>query len=669
MIDIWSGQFKSFAARFFIIGATMGPLVGICEAALLYSRPQYSGLLSANVGDLIWFLTPLVDLLVFGLLGLALGLAADIRRPPTPWRIAFLAGTGIGAVGACILYEVVRLLLRAGEHWSSSQKVIMLITTFVMIVCAALLGFRIWWNRLEKVFDPEKGWPLGKLAKTIVVATLTLLLGLTSCYFIRLPSSAGDRRPDLGGPRRKPNFVLISLDAVRADHFSSYGYNRPTTPNLDRLARQGVLFENAVAPSSWTLASHASVFTGLLPHQHGADFAAPLAPGSLTLAHVLKSRGYETAGFNANPLYGLRGWGIGEGFETYDDGSSSLRHNFMMTRLGALFQNVFYFPVIRPDRLDRQDARDVNQEVMRWFRHRSGRPFFLFINYFDAHSPYLSPFPYNQRFGQSSYVRVSQAASPRNAPLSEKEQRGLVANYDNCLSFLDEQVGGLLRFLAGSPEWPNTVVLITADHGEGFGEHGHYEHSYALYWELLHVPFILVGRGIPADLRVSELVSLREIFPTLVSLTGGYGAMSQHSSLQRFWSPGAAARSSEEGVISEVTRVSRKAGLPAASISLMTSEWHYIYDANGRSEVYHWPTDPLEETNLASASQLDGITRSLHQKLDDALRVSHPPWPGVHYVLAFPPEIRRSLLPLTYATKAGQPNPEVEEELKSLPYP
>jgi arylsulfatase A-like enzyme len=424
---------------------------------------------------------------------------------------------------------------------------------------------------------------------------------------------------------------------VRADHLSTYGYFRPTTPNLDRLATQGVLFENAIAPSPWTLTTHASLFTGLLPHQHGADWAIPLDGGPRTLAEILRSQGYETAGFTSNLYYCQNGWGIGRGFDEYEDDSSSLRNNLAATLAGHLLAQPLYQQFVRYDLFARRNARDVNGDVLRWFRQRSSRPFFLFINYFDAHDPYLAPPPFDSRFGKltDAVVRVVNSIDGVRVrrPLYGKDQESLVAGYDNSLAFLDDQVGKLVQVLAASPDWKNTIVIITSDHGEAFGEHVMYGHGWNAYREVLHVPLIILGPGIPAGLRASHIAPIYEIFPTVLDLALGGRPPFRRTSLRRFWTPGFQPEPFDESVVSELIPnlhgPDRK-----AYITLMTAEWHYLEDSLGRAELYHWTTDPREKINLIDAPEHQGIVNELRARLRQQIAFSVRPWRGSEYLLA-----------------------------------
>ena len=190
-----------------------------------------------------------------------------------------------------------------------------------------------------------------------------------------------------------PNVLLIILDTVRAWSLSLYGYPRPTTPNLDRLAKQGVVFDRAISTAPWTLPSHGSVFTGRFPHELSADWDRPLDGTAPTLAELLRSRGYVTAGFVANTRYCIAELGLGRGFVHYEDFPLSLGELVLSSSLGRFITNN---PVLRRvagsyELLDRKPAATINRDFLDWLDRSPERPFFVFLNYFDAHEPYLPP--------------------------------------------------------------------------------------------------------------------------------------------------------------------------------------------------------------------------------------------------------------------------------------
>ncbi|MGP0069262.1 MAG: sulfatase-like hydrolase/transferase, partial [Isosphaeraceae bacterium] len=298
-------------------------------------------------------------------------------------------------------------------------------------------------------------------------------------------------------PKGSPNILLIVLDTVAAGHLSLHGYQRPTSPILNRLASRGLRFNAARAASSWTLPSHASMFTGKWPHEFCANWLTPLDGADPTVAEVLGSRGYATAGFVANTLYCASDSGLGRGFTTYQDyifprltpfKSAVLVDGFLAGRvaLGLFLQEKLgsNFLMFKAQYLrflftaDRKQAAVVSSEFIDWLirRRQPERPFFAFLNYYDAHYPYQLPEKSVHRFG----------FGPRNARESwliqnwyQLDKRGIstrdlafVRNaYDDCIAELDGQLGQLVDELGRRGVLDRTWVIIAADHGESFGGH------------------------------------------------------------------------------------------------------------------------------------------------------------------------------------------------------
>lgn len=683
-------------AWFVLTGATVGLLVGALEAAFLSFSPRPATLLEPDVHYVIWFVAPLAGLVLFGLVGSALGLvAARQRRSRHIWSTVLIA-TLAGCAAAYLASAVYLHPVRQGDLISLRNLAIPLVGFVIGFGCALLLA-RIIRSRVSSVAAFETARPLRYWALALLLTGITCVVGV----------AVGPADPrslsqlaQTSVPLRvhSPNLVLITLDTVRADHVSAYGYHRPTTPNLDRWAARGVLFENAIAPSPWTLTTHASIFTGLLPHQHGANWLVPLDTSVRTLAEILHLNGYETAGFTSNLYYGQAGWGMQQGFEVYRDDSGSRQHNLAMTMASRGLLQPLYQHLVRYDLLDRRKAEEVNRDVRRWFYRRSNRPFFLFINYFDAHDPYLTGTAYDTRFGRISRSAIWQVNSidgvRARGPLPPADQEALIAGYDNCLAYLDQQLDQLLRLLASSPAWEDTIVIITSDHGEAFGEHGRYGHGWTVGREVLRVPLVFVGRGVPAGLRISHLARLRELFPTILELALGERVPLQHVSLRRFWTPGFQADPHHAFVISETMDNSPRVE-PATRmcISLMTPQWHYLQDRHGRVELYRWPSDPEEKTNLADSPEYDATAEQLREFLRATVQHSIRPWRGAVYLfaldrpgysflreVAFTPLLRpptsfrdfrlgasQAYFPAD-APSSRRPVPSDEDLMKSLPY-
>jgi arylsulfatase A-like enzyme len=618
-------------SRFLLISAFLGLLIGLFEASLLWTTPRVIPLLVPDVGWGIWFLAPLVDMAFFGLVGLGLGLVAS-RVMHGELFVAVEGGIAI-----TFLYLMVKWFhVEIGLHpFNPDAELLVPLIAFAAGFIASLILIALVWPRLAVLADHWLDRWLRPLARGLAACAVLAIMGIG--VFVVRSSFSGTQAEAAPPPSGAPNIVFITLDTVRADHLSSYGYSRPTTPNIDRFARTGVLFENAIAATSWTLASHASMFTGLLPQQHGADFSVPLVSSPWTLAEILQSRGYETAGFIGNTYYLENGWGTGQGFGTYDDLSSSVLHSLAQTLLGNAVIQPLYQIFGRYDAFDRRNGEEVNADFCRWFHHNLHRPFFAFINYFDGHDPYIPPGLYKSPFGSvpmGLMRKVHWAEEDGSAAnFSVPERVLLTVGYDNCLTYLDGRVGNLLSVLRQSREWQNTIVIISADHGEEFGGHGDYVHGFDLYRGLLHVPLIIAGPGVPRGVRISHVVGTRQLFSTVLDLAGRGNTPFSRTSLARFWAPNFRSAPSDDAVISELVPNGDLIG-QRAMVSLTTPEWQYIAHRDGRQELYRWTGDHKEQNNLAAAPGEQATVEELRSRLIGLVSDAVGPWHGPEYLEA-----------------------------------
>lgn len=646
-------------AAFAYGGMLLGAVLGIYEAVLLHSGRHHTHLVRSNFGSLIFLAAPLTDVLVIGFVGLVLGFAAEKCSVAGESCAHWFCAAGLGLAGA-YAWGVSFVWLWGDKTLSPSLLAFVAIAGGVSVFVLSASVLRKWGHhRAGFARGAGNAWigglRIGALAVGVVLA------GLVALYEFRGSESVPDPPAQLTGAVGRPNIILITIDAAPADHFSCYGYSRQTTPNVDRLAKRGVRFENAIAPSSWTLPSFASMFTGLFPHQHGADFTSPLPERLPTLAIALKSMGYQTVGFNANLEYGQASVGIARGFDLYDDGSGDLWQNFTQTLFGRTFGKYVYPRFAHPNWPERQNAEEINRKVFHWFRHRTRQPYFLFVNYFDVHFPYFAPGPFPRLFGElpDGVVRRMNggtSGSGRSA-LTPVEHASLVAGFDNTLAYTDSQIEALLQVLEKSQDWSNTVVIITSDHGESFGEHDHFGHGWNLSREVVHVPLIILGPGIPAGLCVRSVVGTRKLYGTILGLAGvSTKGSADDPSLQHHWAGRQDSVPGRGAVISELDTRILNSRMQNAYASVTTRQWQWIMDAQGHAQLFDWVKDPQETTDLAGSPQVSGVMKNLEQAFREHVMKSSGPWAGISY-----------LLPMG----GGSPQPlepEQHELLESLPY-
>jgi arylsulfatase A-like enzyme len=429
----------------------------------------------------------------------------------------------------------------------------------------------------------------------------------------RRESLALQRLPDAAGGA--PNVLLLVLDTVRALSLSVYGYGRPTTPTLERLAARGIRFDRAVATAPWTLPTHVSLFTGRYAHETSAGYSVPLDGTFPTLAERLTSIGYVTAGFAANLRYCSYEFGVARGFGYYRDYDVSLPE---MLRTSALARLISFWMIRKaggysvPGRLS---AARMNQRFFDWLdddeRRNPTRPFFAFINFYDAHGPYQPPAPYDTMFsGREPPTRDSETRD-----FTADEVSGLVDAYDGALAYLDHQLGELFAGLERRGLLDNTIIIVTADHGEEFNEHGQMNHGNTLYFPGLHVPLIFAGRDLPRGFVVDGPVTLRDVPATVLQLAGAPAhAALPGTSLARHWLPAAGSLGNPSDSTSPIYgEVDYTRNLPpsipvsrGAMKSVVVDGHHYIRDAMGGEELYAVRSDPWERTNVLGDSSLAG---------------------------------------------------------------
>jgi len=415
-----------------------------------------------------------------------------------------------------------------------------------------------------------------------------LAIGIAAGVWIAL---AGCSRSDESVPPERPNIVLITLDTLRADHLGCYGYPRNTSPAIDRFAAQATLYKSARTTAPWTLPSHASMFTGLYPFQHGArtyrlsDRELPAAEGDTTtihhnakglasefetLAERLALAGYQTAAVMANTIYLKKRYGLSQGFDSYD--------------------------------LKRGPASAINQRVLAWLDARDrARPFFLFINYMDTHSPYNAlPRPSLVTPTAAHDTRLERRIGEnilRNDGELQPGQLQLVVDwYDLAVAYLDEQIGNLFERMKHDGLFDDTLIIVASDHGEYFGEKHLSGHSKDVYEPAMAVPLIVKAPGQETGGVEERLVSLVHV-PALVA---AHTLAIDADALPRSWP--------EPFVIGE-NHYSRLKDLISpyahrferSRIALYRGSDKYIHSTDGENELYDLTTDANENSNLLAS--------------------------------------------------------------------
>jgi arylsulfatase A-like enzyme len=318
-----------------------------------------------------------------------------------------------------------------------------------------------------------------------------------------------------------PNVLLISVDMLRPDHLSCYGYRQPTSPSIDALAKEGVAFDKNFASSSWTLPSHAAIFTSLPDSLHGCtDTDRSLDPSAVTLAERFQALGYETAGFFSGE-YLHPAFGLGQGFERYVDCTSyAAMMDGKPTSEWAMDKDV-----MAASHRDDPGAKTYS-EFATWLDHRSSKPFFAFVHFWDVHFDFTPPPPYDTKFDPGYQGPIDGKdfffdSDRYNAKMAPKDFQHLLALYDGEIAWTDSLIGKIRADLEKKGLLENTVIALTSDHGTEFFEHGSKAHRMTLYDEVIRTPLVIrYPKSLPQGKRVEELSRGIDLGPTLIELAG-----------------------------------------------------------------------------------------------------------------------------------------------------
>jgi len=416
----------------------------------------------------------------------------------------------------------------------------------------------------------------------------------------------------------KPNLLLIMLDTMRADHLQAYGYERETSPWLQRFAAESLVFENVMSSSSYTLPAHATLFTGLFPAAHGADIVAdggglsleelgllddkapvaPLSPEALTLAEIAKEAEIETGAICANSAYLYRAFGLNQGFDTYVD-AQPLHPDFKPSALAVGYwlaskTNLAWRFRKWVESSERYYllASEINVLAKEWLRAKKGQRFFLFLNYMDAHHPYLPLGNYENLFQGS------------------KEQK--IDSYDAEIRYLDDQLSDLFAEIQALDLMQNTLILFVGDHGESFGEHDVYGHAASVYQSEVHIPLIMRQPGLQhAGQRVGNVKHLVDVNPTILDLMG----LPRPDSLQGISLFEQERQYPMVAHLGQYHRRRTEAAVFHGAWKLIKHEVPDFMDRKPRIELYDIFKDPAEVENIAEENQ--EIVKKLFEKVQN----------------------------------------------------
>jgi len=448
---------------------------------------------------------------------------------------------------------------------------------------------------------------------------------------------------------KRPNILLIILDAVRAKNLSIYGYEKNTTPNLKKLLPNCVLYRNAISSSYWTMPSIASLFTGTYPSTHYLIHDGDvLRPNFITLPEFLKENGYLTIGLSPNP-YVSRYSGLHRGFDIFDDffsksrgaraldwiNEESLRKYFKKfletTKNTELYKKMFWYFTGFSDKY----AMNTNQKIFSLIQNiRScNKPFFIYVHYNEAHTPYLLPRLYREHFLKLNLNKEPWKINQNDAKYYSNEIKMnnddfqiLKDIYDGAIKYLDQIVYDIFIYLKNNDLFENTLIIVTSDHGDQLGEHDLFLHHFSLYDELIKIPLIIkYPKNVQINRVETKIVQNVDIFPTILDLlqvdnkflfkqfqgnsiiSSSFNKRNQTYGISELLKPFGPIMMKYKHILKKYDR---------KLISIRTMNHKYIYSTNGMHEYYDLKNDPNEINNIIN----------MHSNVKSELKNNLNPW-------------------------------------------
>jgi arylsulfatase A-like enzyme len=526
--------------------------------------------------------------------------------------------------------------LWANDVWLSegpwtTKGFLMIIILLVVVSLAATAIYRLLVFIPQRINTRSITWA-GRIFASIVIVVCIAVSVQEPLDFDSNPdilaqshsSNGNESSPQQSITLERPNIILIVMDMVRADHLSCYGYQHNTTPHIDNIASEGVLFENAFSAAPWTVPSHASLFTSMLTCQHDTHGSHPWLDDQFnTIAEVLSENGYITLGYSNNPLVSPS-YNLAQGFDTFEFTQIGKRklglHGYLRIRRWLGMGNQVIIDGVGYGLIEDDGAESTNKTVKDWISIASQHenPFFLFINYMEAHEPLHPPEPYAMRFmpkgfgwddvdrGLLRYPEYLTGVVPHDDDAFAIRR----ALYDAEISYLDVRIGELFEYLRESNVLDETLLIIASDHGENFGDHGLMDHMFCVYDTLTHVPLIMRYPGVfEGGQTVEDLIRLIDIFPTIldISAINSYDIekMSGNSLLKETKEPELRFAISQDRIWLGALKNLHIANQDFDSSifqreleSIRTEQYKYIWGSDGREELYDIRIDPQELDNL-----------------------------------------------------------------------
>ncbi len=440
-----------------------------------------------------------------------------------------------------------------------------------------------------------------KMNRKIIISVSIIFLLIISYIMVKVmnvsPTSS------LTSHGLKPNVMIIVMDTVRQDHLSIYGHKRDTTPRLRQLVKSSRTYYNAYSTSGWTPPAHASLFTGLYPIAHKTTQENWAMSNQLTtLAEIFSAQGYETIGIAENGMLNKKN-NFNQGFSIYYEAWKEHRKKQKSFKVRALKklgiqsnQNIAF-------NLFKKSFKEINKE----------KPFFMFVNFMEPHSPYDSSQQFRSQFLSNKSLKVYSNKLKDyllgKINFSHDELKHLNELYDAEILYVDYWIGEMIDELKERNAWDNTIFIVTSDHGENIGDHSMVDHVFSLYESTIRIPLVIhYPRVFPANSKDYNIVQLTDIFPTLLEMTGigtekylsqgndisDINHQPERVAFSEYYYPKQVLAIFDEQERKSIRLKKYKRQIRA----IISNNMKYIWGSDGNCELYDIVQDPQENDNL-----------------------------------------------------------------------
>lgn len=527
------------------------------------------------------------------LVACALVLPTTVRWRIAVWVIVALAGAGVAA--------------------RFQGRALTITASMLLSYGVTLAGLR-----LVEVLTPR--WRLnGRWGLMGGLATALLLMLVGIAYSLHEPASFAVSSSREHVDDNRPNILVMVLDTVRAESMSLYGYERATTPHLDaRARREGIVFDRAFASSPWTLPTHATLISGLSAPAHRAGISHAIASELPCITEELQSSGFATSAFIGNyESLGVH-TGFARGFDHFEARMTSWKRILKKGMLTSSFLTKMV-PAVRVT------AEDIRYRFLDWVTANSSRPFFTFINFIDAHEPYEVPDSRYDQFRSPSYAEESFGPRSFHTPINDWGPRARPSLIDRArdvhegsIAYVDAQIELIFQGLQSRGLLEKTLVIVTSDHGEQFGEHGMFIHANSLYTQLLAVPLVIFPpRSSAGPIRIPQPTGLVDVAATIADAAGIADSKVGGRSLMSLWTNGELQPRPILSNVGMMPAMENWLNSNTAIDSVIADNFHYIrYQATSREELFDIVSDPKEETDLSSQASFQSVLKTMRETLD-----------------------------------------------------